>query len=39
MKEHKISKEDRILIGDICLQDFGIPTKLKTAFTKELNKI
>ena len=35
----KINKEKRDLIGEICLKDFDIPTKLKSAFTRELNKI
>jgi replication factor C subunit 1 len=39
MKTHKITKEERDLILDISLIDFKIPTKIKTAFTKELNKI
>jgi replication factor C subunit 1 len=39
MKDNKINKEKRDLIGEICLKDFDIPTKLKSAFTRELNKI
>ena len=34
-----INKEYRDLLGNICIYDYGISTKLKTTFTKELNKI
>ena len=39
MLAHKITKEQRDLIGEVCLNDYSIPTKFKTAFTKELNKM
>lgn len=39
MKQNKIDKEKRDQIGEMCLKDFNIPTKLKSAFTRELNKM
>jgi replication factor C subunit 1 len=39
MKINQIDKDYRDLIEEISLHDYGIPTKFKTAFTKEYNKI
>lgn len=39
MKNHNINKEYRDSIGEISVLDYGIPTKFKSALTKELNKM